>query len=563
MNRRKQRREGNGALELVEEAAHLLRVSSWRALGYYYLGGLPFVLGFLYFWVEMSRSSSAYEHCAPASFGMALLFLWMKTWQTIFAGQLKAQIAGRPASALSFSRFVRAALVQIVIQPSGLFILPLALLFTLPFGWVYAFYQSATALGAEDGAEVKRVFQRAIQQAQLWPKQNHLLLAILALFGLVVFLDVTIGFFQIPALLKTVLGVESAFTRGGWSFFNTTFLATVWGLTYLLLDPLLKAVYLLRCFYGESLQTGEDLKVELKQFVPGTRGSATVLVLLVALTSTSLLNAAGPSENPKSQIPNPKSGISPPDLDRAIEQVINQPEFNWRLPREKRFDDAGQKGIFASFMDGMLETIRAWSKTLARWVKAAVTWLADVLDWLKEKVFGKNKSFSTKGRSASSWMTSLQILIFVLLALAACATGVLFYRTWRQRRRRTEVASEAVVAVPDLADENVTASQLPEDDWLRLARELLSKGELRFALRALYLASLAHLAQRDMISLAKFKSNRDYEQELRRRARALPDLQDAFAENVGIFDRVWYGLHDVTREALQRFQINLEKIQAC
>ena len=120
-----------------------------------------------------------------------------------------------------------------------------------------------------------------------------------------------------------------------------------------------------------------------------------------------------------------------------------------------------------------------------------------------------------------------------------------------------------MVAVPDLADENVTASQLPEDDWLRLARELLSKGELRFALRALYLASLAHLAQRDMISLAKFKSNRDYEQELRRRARALPDLQDAFAENVGIFDRVWYGLHDVTREALQRFQINLEKIQAC
>src|SRR5207249_6207051 len=159
-------------------------------------------------------------------------------------------------------------LVQTVIQPSGLFILPLALLFTLPFGWVYAFYQSATALGAEDGAEVKRVFQRAIQQAQLWPKQNHLLLAILALFGLVVFLDVTIGFFQIPALLKTVLGVESAFTRGGGGFFNTTFLPTAWGLTYFFFNPLLKAVILLRCFYAESLQPAEDLKAELKQSMP-------------------------------------------------------------------------------------------------------------------------------------------------------------------------------------------------------------------------------------------------------------------------------------------------------
>ena len=119
-----------------------------------------------------------------------------------------------------------------------------------------------------------------------------------------------------------------------------------------------------------------------------------------------------------------------------------------------------------------------------------------------------------------------------------------------------------MASVPDIADENVIASQLPEDDWLRLARELMGRGELRLALRALYLAGLAHLAQREMIRVAKFKSNRDYEQELRRRARALPELQAAFAENVGIFDRVWYGLHEVTQEALQRFQINLEKIKA-
>ena len=109
----------------------------------------------------------------------------------------------------------------------------------------------------------------------------------------------------------------------------------------------------------------------------------------------------------------------------------------------------------------------------------------------------------------------------------------------------------------------MSASELPEDDWLKLARELLGRGELRLALRALYLASLAHLARREMISVAKFKSNRDYEQELRRRARALPDLQAAFAENVGIFDRVWYGLHEVTQEALERFQINLETIKSC
>ena len=160
-------------------------------------------------------------------------------------------------------------------------------------------------------------------------------------------------------------------------------------------------------------------------------------------------------------------------------------------------------------------------------------------------------------------MTFLQALILVLLALAASAVAILFYRTWKRRGGGTEIASGMRDPLPDLADENVTANQLPEDDWLVLARDLMAKGDLRLALRALYLASLAHLARRELIRVAKFKSNRDYELELRRRARGLAGLQAAFAENVGIFDRVWYGLHEVTQETLGRFQMNLERIKSC
>jgi len=53
--------------------------------------------------------------------------------------------------------------------------------------------------------------------------------------------------------------------------------------------------------------------------------------------------------------------------------------------------------------------------------------------------------------------------------------------------------SEAIFPVPDLADENIRADQLPEDGWTKLARELLERGEFRLAMRAFYLASLAHL----------------------------------------------------------------------
>jgi len=561
MSRRHLRRKGPGPLELIEEAVHLLRLSPWAVLGGYYLGSLPFVLGLLYFWADMSRGSTAYEHCAPAAFAVSLLFLWMKTWQAIFARQLKAQITGRPAPAMTLSGFFRTAMNQTILQPSALFLLPLSLLVVLPFGWVYAFYQSVTALAVEDGIGAKQIFQRAAGQAQLWPRQNHLLLGALLLFGLVVFLDVAIGLAAVPSLLNMLFGIETAFTRSAWGFLNTTFEATVGALAFLCLDPLVKAVYLLRCFYGESLHTGEDLRAELKQFVPGAR--VTVLVLLISICSVVPTRAAAPSEIPNSELRTPDPEISPPDLDHSIEQVLGRREFNWRLPREKPAVDNGEKGFFATFMDGLIQTLRSWAKAIRNAVKAVVRWIADALDWLREIIFGKRTRAQDSGNSGTDWMVALQGLLFVLLVLVACAVAILFWRTWRSRGARGDMASEAMAAVPDVADENVIASQLPEDDWLRLARELMGKGELRLALRALYLAGLAHLAQREMIRVAKFKSNRDYEQELRRRARALPELQAAFAENVGIFDRVWYGLHEVTQEALQRFQINLEKIKAC
>src|SRR5436190_2773899 len=182
---------------------------------------------------------------------------------------------------MTLSGFFRTALNQTILQPSALFLLPLSLLIVLPFGWFYAFYQSVTAFGAEDGVAAKHVFQRAARQAQLWPRQNHLLLGALLSFGLVVFLDAGIGLATVPSLVKTLFGIETAFTRSSWGLFNTTFLATVGAVAFLCLDPLVKAVYLLRCFYGESLHTGEDLRAELKQFVPGAAAAAMVLLMVI------------------------------------------------------------------------------------------------------------------------------------------------------------------------------------------------------------------------------------------------------------------------------------------
>ncbi len=71
------------ALELIEEAINLIRCSPGNILSTYYIGSLPFMLGLLYFWADMSRGGSAPEHVVEASLGMAFLFLWMKCWQAV------------------------------------------------------------------------------------------------------------------------------------------------------------------------------------------------------------------------------------------------------------------------------------------------------------------------------------------------------------------------------------------------------------------------------------------------------------------------------------------------
>src|SRR5207245_1591614 len=136
-----------------------------------------------------------------------------------------------------------------------------------------------------------------------------------------------------------------------------------------------------------------------------------------------------------------------------IEQVLSRREFNWRLPRQNLAGDKSDKGFFAAFMDGLVETLRSWAKAIGTAVKAVARWVADALDWLRDMVFGKRARAQENGNARTDWIVALQGLIFVMLVLVACAVAILFYGAWRRRGAHKEIASEAVAAVPDVADE--------------------------------------------------------------------------------------------------------------
>src|SRR3954465_13184164 len=97
----RKRQSTKSALELIEEAIHLLRASPISTLSTYYVGALPFVLGLLYYWTDMSRSAFASSHLAEAALGLSALFLWMKFWQGMFCTSLRSRLLGSESTRMT------------------------------------------------------------------------------------------------------------------------------------------------------------------------------------------------------------------------------------------------------------------------------------------------------------------------------------------------------------------------------------------------------------------------------------------------------------------------------
>jgi len=262
---------GPGGLALLEEAVHLLRRAPLAVHLAWLLGAAPFTAGLLYFLNTMRWHAFAAELLPPYALGLALLFVWLKVWQAEAAGRLRAFRAGRAPAPLTPARGWRIALSQAAVQPIGLFLLPASFVAAIPFAWVFAFFQSHCVLdeGAAAGEPGAAPGKRALRQMGLRSGENHVALLTLVPLALFAWLNLFVAMAILPELLKMLLGLETPFTQAtGWAamkmVFNSTFFSVSVALTWLALDPLIKACYVLRCFYGESLASGEDLRADLR-----------------------------------------------------------------------------------------------------------------------------------------------------------------------------------------------------------------------------------------------------------------------------------------------------------
>jgi hypothetical protein len=526
------KQKAKGAIDLMEEAVQLLRVAPARTLISYFIGTLPFVLGLLYFLADMSKSPFAGSHLGQSAFGLTLLFIWMKAWQSVFVTQLKAQITGSTPPVFSPGRIWKIVTVQTLHQPIGLFIIPLSLFFCA-FGWAYAYYQNLLISGNGDPSFATPA-KTAWSQAKLWQGQNHMMLGIVSLLWFFMFINMALLILVVPTLMNTLFGIETAFTRSGLGVFNTTYFAIVFGVTHVCLDPFIKAFYVLRCFYGEAIESAADLKSDLRSILPRS-----VAVMLILLSLFEVFPVSAQTKNVPAQ-----------QLDHSIQDEISKREYQWRLPRQHE-DSEVEKGMVAQFLNGILNWTQERLVSLYRLYRRFRQWLHDRFQ--SEQPGHQFQNGPSPGQE--------RMLLWGLSAVAVLLLLFFTWRIWLERRKKpAEIHAEAVNIVPDLKDENLIASELPEEGWQAMARDLLARGEYRLALRALYMSTLAHLGTSGLITIAKYKSNMEYQRELHRRSRERETMLQTFGENLRIFERSWYGNHEVTNEIVQLFNSNHARI---
>lgn len=353
-----------------------------------------------------------------------------------------------------------------------------------------------------------------------------LIVELLALFG-------AIGLFaNLYALLSfglllghSLLGLDVAFVSSFMSPDNTWVLLLLSALALVLLEPLRAAISAQAFVDARSRRDGADLHAAVDAAIaqsserPRKReslppGAAALVLLACTLGAAAPLHAqeAAPPPKPTVDAIEPAEGESPAD-DHAREQIaeiLARQEFREFAERDDQF-------------------------------------LSDLL----EKLF---KALSELGGEADQGADAPSVRLpdlspWVLMALAVIALCLIAVYATSGSRRRAVPAARKTVAETQLPVAAGPISLLDE------AAQLAARGDMRGALRALYVANLLMLDRKQLIEFESWKTNGMY-------IRAMPqgEVRLLFAAFTRIFDHKWYGHEPATPADYQECRRLAERI---
>jgi hypothetical protein len=521
---------GSDAIDILESAMQLLRRTPLDTLLIHWTGSVPFAIAFLVFWNDVSQFRTTAAACAADAAILTLGLAWMSCWRALYAGRLRSQLSGDVYRRPGLWQLISTQTLLGAAKPAAV---PLALATIVGFPNVTAFFRYAAVLGGRAGeGDMFRIAGSAARLARFGTMRLWLVSLLVRLLTIAAFLNVALVLAILPQLGRMFTGIETEFSRiGGQIAAQPLFWGLVFAVSWLATDPFMQAVYCVLCFRAESSSSGEDLRASLRRL----RQAASVAAILIAGLFAIPLRAAEP--------------VAPAQLHDSIQQAAKSHEYDWRLPAGSA--EAAKPSWFVALAEKVVDAIGTAIKTVFRLFNKLLEW-----------IFGKLAGIMPSSKAGDAPVAALHWSVYALAAVILLLAGFLIWRILRARRRKAKPAAAAPVVAVRLDDENVTPDRLPEDRWIEMAEECLRNGDYRLALRAFYLANLAYLGRRELISINAGKTNREYENELRRRARGVAELRESFRANLFAFERVWYGLHSVEAAAVDEFRGRNARIKA-
>lgn len=518
--------EALDAIGVLEEAARLLRQTPFSTLVCHWTGSIPFAAALLVLWNDLTTQRISDSACAWRAAALAVALAWMNCWRAVAAGRMRRSLSGAPDDGWTRRRVGRLVASQTFLGALKLVALPLAGLVVFPLADAVAFFRSAAVIADAPELDAVGVLEKARVLARVHPRQSWLLLPLLAFLQLVTAANLALVLAVLPFLVRMLTGYESEFNRGDTFLVQSPlFIVLVLVSMWLATDPFVQAAYAVRCFHGESVRTAEDLRVGLRR-IRGARVAAAVVLLAMAAARAS-------------------GAVSQAELERSIQKTMQSPEYGWRVPPPPSTAIGGKPWALRA-ADKVLEALNGMWRAVGNVIGKVIEW-----------IFGKLLVSPAPGEGRAPG-AGLHWSVWLLMAVAAAGAAWILWRRRLLRRSGRKGGIATPTAAIAIEGDEVSADQLPEERWSEMAAGFLREENYRLALRAYYLATLAWLGQRGLVAIHSGKTNGEYQQELRRKARHYPEGRDLFAANVSAFEASWYGMHEVSADGVTEFRARLE-----
>jgi hypothetical protein len=172
----------------------------------------------------------------------------------------------------------------------------------------------------------------------------------------------------------------------------------------------------------------------------------------------------------------------------------------------------------------------------------------EVMRWLL-KFLPERRQLSPGSANVATLIAQVVVML-AALAVIAYAFWKFAARLFRRGSRKKTVKSKALIVLGEKLSPDQTAV-----DILAEAEALARQGDMRAAIRKAYIALLVELGERKVLSLAQYKTNRDYLRAVRKKE----PLYSSMKSLTESFERHWYGFVSATESDWTAFRNSYQR----